>query len=277
MSIFSSPLGVQSATVVDNKDPNQMGRVKVNFPWDENSVQSAWASVAQPMAGNAYGVYFLPEVGDTVLVGFLNNNHDTPIVIGAIYTGQGKQADCYDADNYIKNIKTKGGNEIRFTDKKGEETITITNTTNGNQIAFDMKNDGTLTLTSPHKISLVAPAIELNGGSINISGGDIKMTGTKEWSGKPLVHASVGSVGDIKMEAQNKFYACGDAGMKLEGNNAVYTGGKVSLESQMDLTIKSGAQLAVSATTSADLKANAQMTVESTGITTIKGSMVMIN
>ncbi len=277
MSFFQSPLGVQSATVVDNKDPDQMGRVKVNFPWDENSIQSAWANVVQPMARNTYGIYFLPEVGDTVLVGFLNNNHDYPVVLGSLYTGQGKQADCYDADNYIKDIKTKGGNLVRFYDKQGEEEIKITNTENGNEIILNMK-EKKITISSPSKIELNAPGIFLNSSAIKLTGGDITIAATKQYTDK--TGSNWVSDGNLKLSAENDLAADITGNDNILAQNAMNLGSnaKVSLSGKtaVDISATIGG-ITVNAATTADLKANAQMTVESSGITTIKGTMVMSN
>ena len=64
--VFGVTLGV--VTSVD--DDKGLGRVQVKLPWLSNQVESAWASVATPWAGQRRGSYFLPEVDDEVLVAF---------------------------------------------------------------------------------------------------------------------------------------------------------------------------------------------------------------
>ena len=56
--------------VTNNNDPDTLGRVKVKFPWLAPDEESAWARMATPSGGNARGWFFLPEVGDEVLVAF---------------------------------------------------------------------------------------------------------------------------------------------------------------------------------------------------------------
>jgi type VI secretion system secreted protein VgrG len=255
MPLLQVHSGVQSASVVDNKDPNQMGRVKVSFPWDGNSTQSNWARVVQPLGGNKYGYYFLPEVGDTVLVAFENDNHDHPVVIGSMYTGEAKQEDCYDADNYIKNIKTKAGNEIRILDKPGSEQITITNkTANDNQIILTVSDNGKITIQSKGKIELTAPEIDLSANkTFNIKGGEINISGTK---------ISLKSDGDMALSG-SKITATGDTGVELSAS-----GGDVKM-SALNVQATANLGLALKANTTAELSAVLE--------TTIKGGMVMIN
>ena len=63
-------VGVVYAVVTQNKDPEGQHRVRVKFPWHDNSQESYWARIAVPMAGKDRGMAFLPEVGDEVLVAF---------------------------------------------------------------------------------------------------------------------------------------------------------------------------------------------------------------
>ena len=62
--------GVAEGLVEDNADPEREGRIKVCFPWFSGEMVSEWCRVLQFYAGPGYGAYFVPEVGDEVLVGF---------------------------------------------------------------------------------------------------------------------------------------------------------------------------------------------------------------
>ena len=67
------PVGLQGmviGVVTNNKDPDELGRVRVKFPWLSDDDESAWARIVAPMAGNGRGMFYLPEVDDEVLVGF---------------------------------------------------------------------------------------------------------------------------------------------------------------------------------------------------------------
>lgn len=78
--------GLHSAVVSDTSDPEALGRVKVRFPWDAGSVESNWARFAFVRAGTA-GESLRPEVGDEVIVGFVDGDPSAPIVIGGLYNG----------------------------------------------------------------------------------------------------------------------------------------------------------------------------------------------
>jgi type VI secretion system secreted protein VgrG len=92
--------GSQTAIVVgaDGSDcPNgadelycdRLGRVRIRFHWQEGTA-SCWVRVAQRAAGGGMGFQFLPRIGTEVLVKFLEGDIDRPIIVGALYNGQGE-------------------------------------------------------------------------------------------------------------------------------------------------------------------------------------------
>jgi len=62
--------GVVTGNVTNNIDPNGQGRVQVSFPYLGGQNQSYWAPVATLMSGGKRGSWFMPEIGDEVLVSF---------------------------------------------------------------------------------------------------------------------------------------------------------------------------------------------------------------
>jgi Rhs element Vgr protein len=93
--------GAQSAIVVgaDGCDsPNgadelycdRLGRVRIRFHWQDSGDATCWVRVAQRSAGDGMGSQFLPRIGQEVLVQFLENDIDRPIIVGALYNGQGE-------------------------------------------------------------------------------------------------------------------------------------------------------------------------------------------
>lgn len=93
-------LGSQTAIVIgaDGSDcPNgadelycdRLGRVRIRFHWQEG-IASCWVRVAQRAAGGGMGFQFLPRIGTEVLVKFLEGDIDRPIIVGALYNGQGE-------------------------------------------------------------------------------------------------------------------------------------------------------------------------------------------
>ena len=131
--------GVAIAQVTNNKDPQKLGRVKVKYPWRENSPESDWVRVASLAAGKDRGTLWIPEVGDEVLVAFEKGNVDHPIVLGSLWNGVDVPPETNeDGKNDTKLIKTRSGHEVRFFDKPGEEKIEI-KTKGGHSLLMDDK------------------------------------------------------------------------------------------------------------------------------------------
>jgi type VI secretion system secreted protein VgrG len=110
-SNFANPVcESQPAEVVDNEDPEGLGRVKVRFFWQDNAASTPWIRIDQIHAGNEYGSYFVPEIGDQVMIGFQDGNPDRPYVLGAVYHKKSNQKANQEKGNNIKTIKTRSGN-----------------------------------------------------------------------------------------------------------------------------------------------------------------------
>ncbi|QYF95422.1 type VI secretion system tip protein VgrG [Massilia sp. PAMC28688] len=93
--------GSQSAIVVGasgNDQPSgadelycdRLGRVRIRFHWQDSADATCWVRVAQRSAGGGMGSQFLPRIGQEVLVQFLENDIDRPVIVGALYNGQGE-------------------------------------------------------------------------------------------------------------------------------------------------------------------------------------------
>jgi len=109
--------GVSVAVVTQNRDPEGLGRVKIRFPWRENPDESYWARMAVPMAGKGRGTWFLPEVGDEVLVACEANRVEHPYVLGCLWNGKDPPPETNaDGNNDIRMIHSRSGHEIVFDD-----------------------------------------------------------------------------------------------------------------------------------------------------------------
>lgn len=128
--------GPQSAIVVgpegDEIHADDFGRVKVHFHWDRydesNEKSTCWVRVSQPWAGKGWGGYFIPRIGQEVIVDFLNGDPDRPIIIGRVYNDdQPKPFDSHTQSGFRTRSTPKGSaancNEFRFDDKKGSEQV----------------------------------------------------------------------------------------------------------------------------------------------------------
>jgi len=117
----------QRAIVKDNADPEGLGRIKVQFPWQQENGDNTtpWIKMTTPYAGADKGFYFIPEVEEEVLVGFEGGNAERPFILSAGFNTTANSPFA-DPDNNIKAIKTRSGNIIELNDSNGAEMITIT-------------------------------------------------------------------------------------------------------------------------------------------------------
>ncbi|MBE8723894.1 type IV secretion protein Rhs [Flavobacterium sp. KB82] len=156
----------QPAQVKDNNDPEGLGRVRVEFYGASGTAVTDWIRMVQPYSGSGKGFYFVPEIGEEVLIGFEGNNVQNPYVIGAQYNGQDSSGYA-DAQNNVKAIHTRSGHIIKFTE---EESITIVDKA-GNEILLDSVG-GNINITALKTINLNAENINVNASqNISVSAG----------------------------------------------------------------------------------------------------------
>lgn len=87
MNIASTIPGVVIGLVTNNKDPMDMGRIQVKFPWMSDDLASDWFRMATPMSGQGRGFMFLPEIDDEVLVAFEHGDPQRGFIIGSLWNG----------------------------------------------------------------------------------------------------------------------------------------------------------------------------------------------
>ncbi len=258
---------IQPATVTDNDDPEQLGRVKVRFFWQEAADDFPWLRLIHPYGGkmsggNQHGFYFPPEIGDEVMIGFENDDPDKPFVIGNLYHKNSKPDHWYNNNNNIKSIRTRNGNQIIFTDENGKEEIRILNKDDqspANEISLSLNNNGKITIKS-------IGDLEISGKSVKISAqNDITID-----SGQSTKLTS----SDYQLDANNSIQLKGQQ-LNIEGTNT-------SLKGQSELKLE-GTQTKVEATIlklegsgQAELKGT-MVKVEGSGTAVIKGGLVQIN
>ncbi len=149
----------QIAHVVDLDDPDKLGRIRVQLQWFETDTKF-WVRYLSPNAGDKHGWYSRPELNDEVLVVFEQGNPDRPIAIGSLYNGQSKPTFDDTKDNNLKGFLTKTGHKIEFSDKSGDEKITIVTKDEVCTIVLDAKNKS---------ISITADGdVALNGDNVTI-------------------------------------------------------------------------------------------------------------
>lgn len=189
----------QRAIVVDNKDEQKLGRIRVQFPWQkvqDDKMMSPWLRIAVPYAGNIKGHQFIPEIGEEVMVGFEMDNAERPYIIGALYNGgKGKPEEEWAASkeekgttNNIKAIRTRNGHTILFNDRGDAGLIEI----------YDNKNNTFhITLSADDKKITIYSAgdIEIN------ADGSISMTAKDNVNIKANSNVSVNADKEVTIQA----------------------------------------------------------------------------
>ena len=191
-------IGVIEGIVVDNKDPEGIGRVLVKYPWLPNEMKSAWARMATPMAGNKMGFVIYPEPNDEVLLDFVNGNVHEPVILGSLYNGKDKPPfDNADGENNIRTFVSRSGHVFEVDDTDGAEKITITDKSGGLIIEMDSSKE-TITVTSSKDVTFKA------GANFKVEAKDIEMKAGSNITLKAgsNLEASAGSSADIKAGSQ---------------------------------------------------------------------------
>jgi len=156
--------GLIPARVVDNNDPDNSGRVQVQFYWQEDNV-TKWITMMAPHAGADRGFMFLPEIGDEVWVAFEEGDPERPRVLGCSWNGVQKppRDEFWGGDvapNDVKRIVTKSGHRISIVDKNGKSSIVLATPQHVRVSLIENSNetgDSMLALHSDGDIFLSAP------------------------------------------------------------------------------------------------------------------------
>lgn len=104
-------------------DPESEQRIQISLPTLSAATEGIWARLAQAHASNGFGALFLPEVGDEVIVGFVNDDPSHPVVLGSLYSSANVPPYAIQADNDTKAVVTRSKLSIQLDEAK--KTITI--------------------------------------------------------------------------------------------------------------------------------------------------------
>lgn len=224
--------GVVVGIVAKNYDEKMPGRVCVQIPIrDDDANELKWARVATLSGGKEWGHYFLPEIGDQVLIIFEQGNIEKPYVIGCV----SKENDRFltrssDQKNQIKRIVTRNGSTIQFDDLEDEDgkkdklsvftagkerkiildnekqEITIADKEEKNKLEI-CSEQGNINISAEHKLNIkVGDSLELimnaDSGTISVKCNKLKIEASDgigmDSSGKVSVTG-----GNIKVEASS--------------------------------------------------------------------------
>lgn len=148
--------GLQLGVVANfEADKDDELRVKVTVPSLQGAkTKELWARLASPDAGNGRGYCFRPETGDEVVLGFLNGDPRSPVILGAFFGSKNAAPAAMGSpckENHQHGIVTKKGTTIGFVDS--EKPKVFIKTAGENVLLLDDEAEG-ISLTDQHKNSI---------------------------------------------------------------------------------------------------------------------------
>lgn len=170
--------GLMIGKVINNVDPKMTGRVQVQFP-HLSETDLIWARLAQGPAGSSQGLYFLPDVGDEVVVAFERGDINKPVVLGGLWSNVARPPAVNEGINAQKMIATRSGMAIEFDDTPGVTTLTLRSATGASiEIAQDL-NSITLIDPSQNRVRLSQGGVEIDSNTyvkLSVGGSSIELT-----------------------------------------------------------------------------------------------------
>ncbi|WP_281980625.1 type VI secretion system tip protein VgrG [Tenacibaculum mesophilum] len=180
------------------EDPDGEDRILVQIPIVNNEEEGIWCRVASPDAGENRGIYFRPEIGDEVIVGFINDDPNDAIVLGMLHSSAKPSPITATDDNHEKGIITRSEMKVLFDDDK--KIITI-ETPAGKMITLD-EDEGAITIEDDN-----SNIITINSDGISMeSAGDISLKA----SGDVTIEGT-----NVSIAANAEFKAEGSAGAEV--------------------------------------------------------------
>jgi Rhs element Vgr protein len=191
------------------EDPDTQFRILVEVPLFDPNGAGIWARLANFYATSGAGAFFLPEVGDEVVLGFLNEDPRYPIILGSLYSST-KQAPyptlTPNEKNAVKAIVSRSGIAVEFDDEHqvftlvtpGKNTLVISDKDkqitiqdqNENSIVLSaegitIKSAKDITIQAGQKLNLMGTqgiSLQSSGGDVEVSGINIKETADIQYS-----------------------------------------------------------------------------------------------
>lgn len=181
------------AEVVSVRDPDNLSRVQVRlFPFAQADGQEAevWARVAVPFAGADRGAFLLPDVGDEVLVAFLQGDPRLPVIVGSLWNGSAAAPESLGGtgDRIDRwTLVGKAGTRIAIVEESAA-TATIRFETPGG-VSGELTDEGggkiefkaagtTITINSsgvsiqtPSKVNVQASQVDVSAGQVKVNAG----------------------------------------------------------------------------------------------------------
>jgi Rhs element Vgr protein len=175
--------GLQTGVVMKlNDDPLGEKRIQVRLPVLKNEVEGVWARLMQSYASNTFGAFYLPEVGDEVVVAYFNNDPSNPVILGGLYSSKRPPPYELTAENNIKALVTRSKTKIEINDE--DKVVTIQTPANNKIVINDKEKSILLSDETKNSVKLDESGITLDSPKdiVLTAKGSISATATKSIS-----------------------------------------------------------------------------------------------
>jgi Rhs element Vgr protein len=177
------------------EDPDSEDRVLVKIPVVSTEDDGMWARVATLDAGDGRGSFFRPEIGDEVVLGFMNGDPRHPVILGMMNSSSKPAPITAEDDNHEKGFVTRSGIKLMFNDD--EISITL-ETPAGNSLVLSDDEKGLIfTDENKNSITLSKDGIEIKSAKdlIMEAKGDVKIKGVNVEQSASAKYSAKGSAG----------------------------------------------------------------------------------
>jgi Rhs element Vgr protein len=221
-------------------DPEKIHRIQVRIPaFDEMDEKESviWARLNLPYAGDRRGMFWVPEPGDEVVVGFFNDDPRHAVALGSLYNGQTEPPLKFSESNQEKGIITKNGIKIVFTDAADQEKLTIA-TPGGNIVSLEDENGIAVEDKNKNKITLHDKGVAFEDKNHNKITTDDKGTVIADTNKNQLTLSKQGV--EFK-DSNGNALTLSSAGIEIKdtnGNKVVLEAGGITVQSSANVNVK---------------------------------------
>ncbi|MGD1847031.1 MAG: type VI secretion system tip protein VgrG [Salibacteraceae bacterium] len=227
--------GLQIGTVKQiYEDPDQATRIQVEIAILQAESSLVWARMATFYATNSAGTVFYPEVGDEVILGFVNDDPRYPVILGSMYSKTNVPPVDPDEENTIKAFTTKGGNAITLTDKENEQSVAISTPQKNNVIFSDKEKSIVITDQNSNKVTMSEEGISIedkNGNSMAMSSSGVTIKSASNLTIEASGNVTIKATGNLDAQATGNATVKGmqatlqaDMAAKVTGQQAELSG-----------------------------------------------------
>ncbi|MER0215854.1 MAG: type VI secretion system tip protein VgrG [Nitrosomonas sp.] len=190
-------------------DPEGQYKIQVSVPVLQAETDGVWARLASFYGSNGIGAFFIPEIGDEVVLGYFNDDPSHPVILGSLYSSKQKMPYELTADNFIKAVVTRSKLKLEFDDDK--KVITVITPGNNKIVISDDQKSILLQDQNSNKI-------ELNSSGITIdSPKDIKISAKGKVTIDAVSNIELTAQADIKNQGLNINHQA-NVGFSAKGN-----------------------------------------------------------